>query len=866
MTIKSLTYFLIFIISFLSLNAYSQSMIVYDEDRNIDIEFKYNTYESDNSLPNLFINELSTSQSRMRSFFKYSISAKVKNQLIKEGNTYNLKIRIDSISVDGNFDFRGFNFQKAVLPAQLYYSYNIYENNSKTLQERKIYLNIFYSEPYIIDSSFTDISDTKSFTITNEKLNYVYNKEQKDVFNKSIEYIKQYYNDGKSIEEINNNIVKLNPDNIDKIILESIDIKYISKKFNKIKLPIYQEQLSLQETDPAGIYKNYTTTKFRIDSLYKLYITRFKVLDSLYYAKGMQYKNDSNTIKSIEYFDKSIDFSPEYLPSLYELAYYEYNNEEYFNSESYLNRILLITSKYNDANVLALRNYNAMLQQGIELNRQERYTEGLRLLEHAKKFCTTNMHVMQCDSIQDISIEQAQAGIYKSYISIAAASMRRGRFDMTESYLESATKYQQKFSHAIKYNSEAERIYTLLITQYLRLSIEAANNYNNRQANNYINHADSLANAHSLDEALSFVEQTKIQIKDKDYSKSVATAENIKNIELIEKNQYSNVQIEEISPVQIAKNSYELYIRKGDEYDKHELYSKAYAQYKEAENIANDYDLKKDKDLDYKIHKNARFAILENLNTASLHAWASRFKSADNILNNTLVEIKENKLEEDTFIIRKIKHLRIEILKKADSKQSIVFNNKMQKARKSIDFNDFINMKLYCDSAITIGENSYQIPLNIGYPRTLLLKYSKEIEYQILVESIKQQLDSNNYKTAIEDYNISITEYKSLNNRIDKFTLKDFAKYANNSIVFDYTITTAIDSNKTELAFDIWKLAIETGSIIDDKTAELCMFSLADIDHNNYPNSNSKALYNNRFGKTKAFKKYKKYYYKGLKK
>ena len=861
-----LKYLLFIILLYSSLSALSQRMVIYKEDRELSAVFSYDTYDDDASLPNFFINKLSDSQSKMRSFFKYSISANTKTTLIKNKNKYSLNIQIDSINIKGNFDYRGFNFQKSCLPWQVWYSYDIYENNKKKSQERTISVNIY--DPTIInfDTSFTDSTNIASFTIKSESLAYSFSQEQRESFRKSIEYISYYYSEGKIIEQVNKDIAKLNVNNIDKIILQSIDIKYINKRFNKIKIPNYQEQLSLSETDPAGIYKNYLQTKATIDTLYSLYKLKLNVLDSLFYARAMDLKLDSNHQESLIYLNKSIDFNPEFLPSLYQLALYQYENEKYLESEKYLDDILLISSKYKDANNLALLNYRAMLDQGISLNKQERYTEGLQMLKHAKAFCTKNIHVIFCDSVQEPAIEAAKLGIYKSYISIAGASMRRGRFDMTESYLESASRYQKKFPEAIINNKEAENLYTLLITQYLRLSIESASNYKQREANNYIHHADSLAQAHAISDAIAFVEQTKLQLKDKNYTKALSTKENIIRNTMVEKQEYSTVEIAEISPLQVAKNSYYLHLNKGMSYMHARKYSKAYSNFVEAKSVCEASNFNCDKVLDKNIHYCAKYAIIAQLDKASLHAWASRFKTADLLLNKSLKEIEANKLEDDSLIQAKIEFLKTEILKKADSKQSIVFNKIMKRARQSIDFRDYTSMKTYCDSAIHLAENSYQIQLNIEYPKSLLKKFNNEIDYQEQVQVCKQFSDNKEYNKAIMSYILSHKLYKLVVTKIKEFTLGNFANYAKTSSVTNYAIEQSLQQANAEQAFNIWQNAVKDGINIEDGLAISLMNSLAKIDIAKYPNSDNKSLYNIRFGKTKTYKKYKRHYYKGLKK
>ena len=75
----------------------------------------------------------------------------------------------------------------------------------------------------------------------------------------------------------------------------------------------------------------------------------------------MTYKSDSNFIESINYFQKSIDFSSEYIPSLYELALNKFKEDNLLECEKYLDKILSLSLDHKPSNILANKDYAAML-------------------------------------------------------------------------------------------------------------------------------------------------------------------------------------------------------------------------------------------------------------------------------------------------------------------------------------------------------------------------------------------------------------------------------------------------------------------------------------------------------------------------
>ncbi len=850
----------------------AQDMIVYDEHKILELKFSFQPYESENSLPNYFITNMAEAQSRMRSYYHYKISTKAKLKLIKKpNNNYQLLINVDSLICDGDFFYKGFYFKKLIIPNSIYFSYGIIEANSQSVITKNIPLT-YTQANYILDSTFNDSTAKASFNIVKEKLTFSFSQEQKDSFESALGNINKYYEEGEKLKEINIELNALDINDIDRIMLQNIDIKYIRKKVHKLQMPNFASALSLSETDPAGYYLLYTKITKRTEAIYKLYRNTTSKMDSVYYHSGVQFLADSNELRAVQYFHKSLSVDSNFIPSIYQLALIDFQNNRFLLAEEKLNKLLLLSQNTNHINQLANATYVGMLLRGIEWNNEENYSEGLNILVEAKNFCDNNNAVIICDSKQDSSIKVAQYGMYMSYLSIAGASIQRGRLDMTEDYLNTAYYYQKNNSEAITNTNKVDALYNLLITEYLRLSIESNTAYQNRKANAYWEKADSLSKAHQLDDSKSFVAEVEIKLNKTITSTPSTNTSNQSmsnfrqaNTTAKPKSTPKPKQIQESKkPNEIALQNYERHIDKGEIYLNYRRYHLAYPEFSAAKSIAEQFNFKENTELDIMLQQSGRPLIMQNIEDGSLHAWAGRYSTAKLILKSANREIIKLNLQKDSILQLAVSKLEKLLQKQDDDIKVKEFDIAMQKAKSSINLLDFISAETYCKSAIIICQQNPHIDLNKDYPEKLLLKYTDVISYQKLIQQAEEHCSSGEYQASINSFAKADSLYYSTTLKSSSIIAKSLNSLMANcesSGISNAGINYALQQNKPELAFDLWKSAISNNEIINEELSKKCMQELAIYDNDNYPDLNKKSLYLKRFGKNKTFSKYKKYYY-----
>lgn len=843
----------------------SQKMIVYDEIKNSELIFKFSPYEKDNSLPNYFISSMAHSQSKMRSYYNYKITSRIHANITKQkSNYYNIEIDIDSLKIIGDFNFKGFDFSRIVLPQQIQLSYQLIEINNNETMDFNVDLDIAKKSFYHIERTYVDSTHHGAYKLDNERLTYKFGAIQKTNFDSAILLIDRYYSEGERLLKIQEDLSELETEDIDKIKLQNIDLKYIIKKINKISLPNYASKLSLEIIDPAGYFVLYRKLNSQIPILQKQFTQNITNLDSLFYLKGIKLKENELVDNAKLYFNKSLNEDSNFMPSLYQLALIDFENNDLSQAKNKLNRILEINPNNNNYNDLANNIYLAMLKKGNDWNDEENYNEGLKILTEAQIFCDKNKNIISCDISQKTSITAAKYGMYTSFLSIAGAAMQRGRLDMTEDYLNTADFYQKENANAITNNSQLNALYTLLVTQYLSQSLELKDKYDFQKSKRKWQYADSICNAHKLVDAKTFVAEVEKQLGNYQYSQAIVQTKSYTPKSEIKINKEKiNIQ----SPQQSALESYREHYEKGNIYYSYHRYLQAYQELKLAKEIKKQFEINEQDSLDSYLIQSAKEVILDNLKTASLYAWGSKYRAAEMMLGKAQEQVVEENLVDNMEIVIAIKKLKTDLQKQQDSKISQLFESKMLKARQSSDLKDFVSVEKYCNEAVELSKQNKNIPLDLNFPLSLIEKYASAIEYQKHINEAIKYRDKGQAEKSISKFDIANTLFNS--DSLQKFNIRKTSLY---SFVNEHpylalseaAISKSIENNNSELALDLWKEAIGYKWNINSALATKIMVAIAKNDKTKNPTSKKKELYNQRFGKNHNFAKYRKYYLKAF--
>ncbi len=835
-------------------------MIVYDEFRKPVSHLSFLPYETVESLPNSFINALSEAQGKMRSFWFIELQLQIHSQMIKQlPNRYRINIQFDSLTIVGNFDYKGFDFTQLILPNQWALQYEIYEQNTQTSQSKKITLDPTHFIAFRFDSTLIDSSDKASLTIRNEKLVYKYSSQQKTDFEQAIGLINTYYDEGKLMQAIQTEISLLDTASIDKILLESIDLKYIKKTFDKLKLPNYADDLNLSSKDPANFFTHYQLLSSNIEQLNNFYQSRVKLLDTLFYQKGMQLLQNKNASLAKEYFQKSLNFDSTFINSHYQLAKLDFEQSDYLKAAGHINKALDQSINHREINQLANELYEAMLQQGIKWNNEENFTASLDFLQKAAAFCARNQNVITCNPIESKAINEAKYGLYESYLKITRASLRQSKLSMAQSYLNTAYDYQIKYPEAIASTHIADALQNLLITEYLRISIELFQRNKVQKSKTYLHLADSIANIRQLYDGQKFVANAKrqIEVKKEEIKPSSTTQMTEQSIEIKPTEKI-------MSSLDSAHCAYRQFYKNGVEYHQSKNDVQAFIQFQQADSLQKQFHFGSPDSLHQLMSLSAPSYLLQYLQSGSLQVWAMRFDLAENILNQAKNIINVLNLNDNTELSKALIQLENELKKEIYKRVSRSFEQNMNKAQQSFLFTDYLSGLEYCRAAIALSDSFPSMGFNVDFPKSLLIKYKQPIAYQLLITKAKTACMQAEYDSAILYYDSvqwMFSQLKANIPNLNQFTLLALIQHCNQSGIYDKALEYSFSNNLSEYVFPILQLAESKELTISSSLMIQSMEMLAKLDKAQYPQGNKVDLFDFRFGKSNYYKKYRKYYY-----
>jgi hypothetical protein len=91
---------------------------------------------------------------------------------------------------------------------------------------------------------------------------------------------------------------------------------------------------------------------------------------------------------------------------------------------------------------ISVRIYNAYLRRARELIGQHAYSDAFTLVRHARKFRDQLPGLKNVNGTQQL-LSEAAAGVYASYLGIAATGIEYDRFDLAEVYIQKALEYKR---------------------------------------------------------------------------------------------------------------------------------------------------------------------------------------------------------------------------------------------------------------------------------------------------------------------------------------------------------------------------------------------------------------------------------------
>jgi len=879
-------FIIIFLLSFTSKVCYGQGNTLFQKSFTEDMELKFRPEYATSSLPNYFIDEIAKALPKIRMYVKINYRYDIQTKVVKKGNKYLLSLTISQINHGGHFKYKQFDFSHLIAPARIEQSFLVKDLSSNTQHKQYVKLD------FKLQSTVTVAIDGLKGVITNRVaidpngVRYYYDNEQKAKFQQAVSSIDNYYDDALKLDALQKRVEALKYEEAGVVAIRNVDLKYIEKDLAKLQIDNYRNSLNLDSYDPIHLLQKYNKLKDEIQKRRSEMDEKMESLDQINYNEALVKLQDGEEKEAVALFKKSININPYFSPSIYQLSLIDNQHKRYTDCLSKLQHIFndLKPDLDTKAKSLSLSKtcYDLLMNQCLELNNEERYNQSIGLLKKAKVFCDSTNDI-QCDARLEQYITQATYGLYASYLSIANASLKKGRLDMCQDYMKMAKDYK---SHNLDQlsgkNTKAQAIMMELIESLVNQSEIARDNGDFLKANDILNQAKQLCQDNPSINCKLAINKKEAKLHQAEYNTLIE-----KSLYYSKRNQgakskeylslamtYQKIHSDYIpstigTDTIVGKVRYIMYkeaIRNGKTDLEQKKYEYALVAFSDAKDLEFEYTFKKDPMLATYTRQAAKPIVLDILKKGKLKAWGKYYDEASNLLDSAIMKSQHYDILQDVQVDSAITDLRERLKKNVCDKLNTQYNALIKKANMSLRFEDYHNAASFWRQAATLSDKSINCQLNTQSAKDKLSKYQTDIEYStelFLADSLISINKKECFQHLVQAENIRVNKSSQLHSSKVKSLI---------DILFSYNDP---DLNSSGIAYFI-------NNEMPNEALKLCMFALQNnqevkadlinqvatliVAYDKQNNTDLKLMADKRFSNKKEYKSLKKAYLKASKK
>ena len=203
-------------------------------------------------------------------------------------------------------------------------------------------------------------------------------------------------------------------------------------------LPIYRFTLN-EVRNEMKQYENADKQKqseldWKINYISNILEQRLLHIDSLFFAKALQFEHQGNEQDAVFYYKRSLDFNPSHCLSAERLSYIYAKNDQYPQHIELLYFLILDNRlKYCSLQLFDFA-FDSLITKSNRLIEQHNYYDALLILDTLKQFLHYFPHEKHLRTYP-ILLELAQNGIYTSYYEIINKSLKINKLSLSKEYI-----------------------------------------------------------------------------------------------------------------------------------------------------------------------------------------------------------------------------------------------------------------------------------------------------------------------------------------------------------------------------------------------------------------------------------------------
>jgi len=767
-------YLSLVVVLLLSTQLHGQSQIIFNKEETQNFLIKYR--QGDNSFKHHIFNKLASGYNKHVSNVEFTFSFKQKRQILKLGNNLQFKVDMNDISVSGDILYKDFNVGEALIPGKVSFTLQWLRGNQ--ILNSYTFNNVIISGENVslVNMNVTDTLNLSGYKIKLVNKVFDYTLSNKQLFDESTGIIDDYYAENIRARNKLRYITGVNADRDYLIHSENFNDLYRYRDsansalayVKNVKQKAFYKTLPLNENDPKGIKTKLNKIKNTAERLKTVCTEILDNLDEVYYDKGIEMLTMHKPNQADYFFNKSIEFNPQFAPSHFQLARLYYNGG-YIDKA--VNKVFEIRGMSPDPETkmqtveLAEGIYSDFLLDAGLLNSEGNYDEAINILYRARDICM-NFPEVQCRSNMDIEMSRAVNGKYNMILNDIDLSIRNNNLQEAESIIKEALNFAEQNRTFIPNNNDAAERISDLYFEYIDRAKQL--NLNNRFENALaeLDQASRICNSYN---EINCSEDLNREYKNShtgvynnylyDAEQNFRSGNNLNAETIVEKAKSYRIQHnldqdqkEDRLFLDIKQAVYTDLIEDGRSLNSGGNYRESLNKYDLAIDIERNYSIRKNTNLNSYVKSSAKSLIFAVLDEGSRKVAVNNLSAARSLYSEAKDLSSKYGLTSETSVSSAINELKGKIFQQECLNAQNQYNDIYQQALNLIAAKDFIAADNKINDALAHADQNYQCELDTREAKDKKNYISQAVMYSKKLLATNDFIKRRNYKSAIVEY------------------------------------------------------------------------------------------------------------------
>jgi thioredoxin-like negative regulator of GroEL len=334
----------------------------------------------------------------------------------REGRELRFSVVISQFSLEGNYDYRGFNISDFLKPVSFTATAEWKDPRGvKVLRSFNIKSSLKQNNNPVWDLVVADSNFNASYKLFVRDYQFYFDASGVRELEQFCKITDNYYDDAQKLQSALNRLNVSQMLDIEKIDENEASINQLKRELSAYKSANYNSVLNLSVSDPLAFNANLTNFENKLKQLEQKNVELKQKLPELYYDKGLGELRRGNTYSAQQYFERAIKENREFAAPKVELA------RIFIKSGNRNDAIALcaeVEKSYGvdyrvkaDNNIVVKEIYDSYLVSIRNEIAYKKYETALRLIDETAAFCR-NFYALSCGYDLDNLKKQAAQQMY----------------------------------------------------------------------------------------------------------------------------------------------------------------------------------------------------------------------------------------------------------------------------------------------------------------------------------------------------------------------------------------------------------------------------------------------------------------------